>query len=236
MRILLVEDEPGIARLVDRGLRAEGHQVVIAARGDDGLDLATDEGFELVILDIGLPGLDGQAVLDGIRSTRPALPVLMLTARDAVSDKVRALDAGADDYLTKPFALAELSARVRALGRRGDEPRASVLEAGDLRLDLGRRAAWRGDRQIELSAREFALLAYLMRHRDQVLTRSQILDAVWEYEFDPGSNIVDVYIRYLRRKIDEPGEPSLIATHRGSGYRFEASRRGGPPADSPERA
>jgi two-component system OmpR family response regulator len=221
MRILLVEDDAGIARLVERGLRAEGHQVLIAARGDDGMDLASVEQFDLVILDIMLPGLDGHAVLDGIRRLRPTPPVLMLTARDAVSDKVRALDAGADDYLTKPFALEELSARVRALGRRANEPRASVMEAGDLRLDLVRRAAWRGERRIELSAREFALLAYLMRHPDQVLTRSQVLDAVWEYDFDPGSNVVDVYIRYLRRKIDEPGKPSLIATHRGAGYRFE---------------
>ena len=223
MRVLIVEDEPGIVRMLERGLAAHGHQPVSADNGDDGARLAAfDDSVDLVVLDIMLPGLSGHEVLKRIRTRRPELPVLMLTARDDLQNKVGALDAGADDYLTKPFAFEELLARIRALIRRTDQPRASLIEAGDLRVDLLSHRAWRGDKQIELSSREFALLEYFMRHPGQALSRQQILSAIWDYAFDPGSNVVDVYVRYLRAKLDRPGEPSLFTTVRGSGYRFDA--------------
>ena len=222
MRILLVEDEPRIIRLLERGLGAHGHQLVAAENGEDGLLMADDAGVELVILDIGLPGMDGHEVLRQLRALRPELPVLMLTARDDVSSKVRALDAGADDYLTKPFALEELMARLRALSRRRDQQQASAIEVGDLRIDLLARRAWRADREVELAAREFALLEYFMRHPGQVLTRTQILEAVWEYDYDPGSNVVDVYVGYLRRKLRSEADGSPIVTMRGTGYRLES--------------
>jgi DNA-binding response OmpR family regulator len=185
---------------------------------EDGALLATDESIDLVLLDISLPELSGHEVLSRIRSRRRDLPVLMLTARDDLDNKVRALDAGADDYLTKPFAFEELLARVRALTRRTDQASSAQLEAGDVRLDLLGRRAWRGERLIELSNREFSLLEYLLRHPGQVLSRTQILFAVWEYEADPSSNVVDVYIRYLRRKL---GDPPSISTVRGAGYRYD---------------
>jgi DNA-binding response OmpR family regulator len=220
MRILAIEDEPAILRLLERGLTAAGHQVLTASSGEDGAMLAMDEAVELVLLDISLPELSGHEVLARIRSRRPALPVLMLTARDELDHKVRALDAGADDYLTKPFAFEELLARIRALTRRADQSSAAQLEVGDVRLDLLGRRAWRGDRVMELSNREFALLEYLLRHPGQVLSRTQILFGVWEYDADPSSNVVDVYVRYLRRKL---GEPSPISTVRGAGYRFDST-------------
>ena len=218
MRILAVEDDPGILRMLERGLTAAGHQVLTADTGEDGAMMATEEGLDIVLLDISLPELSGHEVLARIRSRRPALPVLMLTARDDLDNKVRALDAGADDYLTKPFAFEELLARIRALTRRTDQASAGALEVGDVRLDLLGRRAWRADRPIELSNREFTLLEYLLRHPGQVLSRTQILFAVWEYDADPSSNVVDVYIRYVRRKL---GEPSPITTVRGAGYRYD---------------
>ncbi|NLF66018.1 MAG: response regulator transcription factor [Chloroflexi bacterium] len=221
MRILIVEDEAAISRILERGLRAHGHQIVIADTGEDGLVLAEDETLDLVILDIALPGLNGHQVLERIRSSRPRLPVLMLTARDDIKNKVDALNAGADDYLTKPFAFEELLARIRAVTRRLDQPESSQIVAGNVRLDLLAQRAWRDDTLIELSRREFALLEYFMRHPHQVLSRPQILSAVWEYDFDPESNVVDVYVLYLRNKVDSPGQPSLIQTVRGAGYRFE---------------
>lgn len=221
MRILIVEDEAGIVRFLERGLSAHGYQPLSAGNGEDGVRMAEDEAVDLVLLDIMLPGLDGQEVLKRIRARRPELPILMLTARDNLQNKVSALDAGADDYLTKPFAFEELLARIRALTRRSDQPQGSMIEAGGLRVDLLSHRAWRGDKQITLSAREFALLEYFMRHPGQALSRQQILSAIWDYAFDPGSNVVDVYVRYLRRKIDRPGEPSLIETVRGVGYRFD---------------
>src|SRR5918998_460759 len=221
MRVLIIEDEPGIVRMLERGLAAHGHQCVSAENGEEGMRLAEDETVELVLLDIMLPGLDGQEVLKRLRARRPGLPVIMLTARDELGDKVSALDSGADDYLTKPFAFEELIARIRALTRRTDQPQASKLEAGDLKMDLLSHRVWRGDRQVELSSREFDLLEYFMRHPGQVLSRQQILSAIWDYAFDPGSHVVDVYVRYLRRKVDRRGEPSAIATVRGSGYRFD---------------
>ena len=218
MRILAVEDEPAILRMLERGLTAAGHQVLTATSGEDGAVLASEEGVDVVLLDIGLPELGGHEVLARIRARRPELPVLMLTARDDLDNKVRALDAGADDYLTKPFAFEELLARIRALTRRSDQATAAQVEVGDIRLDLLGRRAWRGDRLIELSNREFALLEFLLRHPSQVLSRTQILFAVWEYDADPSSNVVDVYVRYLRRKL---GDPSPISTVRGAGYRFD---------------
>ena len=220
MRILAVEDDPAILRMLERGLVAAGHQVLTADNGEDGALLAVDEGVDAVLLDISLPELSGHDVLTRIRARRPALPVLMLTARDDLDNKVRALDAGADDYLTKPFAFEELLARIRALTRRTDQASAGALAVGDVRLDLLGRRAWRGDRPIELSNREFTLLEYLLRHPGQVLSRTQILFAVWEYDADPSSNVVDVYIRYVRRKL---GEPSPIITVRGAGYRYDPS-------------
>jgi two-component system OmpR family response regulator len=226
MRVLLIEDEAAIVRYLERGLREEAHQVDSAATGEDGIDLALSEDIDLVIIDIGLPGLDGHQVLAAIRDKKPELPALMLTARGDVHSKVRALDAGADDYIVKPFSFAELTARMRAAMRRGDQRRASAIEVGDLRIDFLQRRAWRGGRQIDLSNREFMLLAYLMQHAGQVLTRTQLLEAVWDYDFDPGSNVVDVYVRYLRRKLDEHGRPSVIRALRGVGYRLEAPDAG----------
>jgi DNA-binding response OmpR family regulator len=221
MLILLIEDDPAIVRFLERGLAAHGHRTISADNGEDGLLLAVEEAVELVLLDIMLPQLDGRRVLERIRLRRPDLPVLMLTARDEVHDKVEALDLGADDYLTKPFDLEELLARMRALVRRSDQSWSARMEFGDLRVDLRSRRVWRGDRQMDLSSREFALLEYFMRHPGQVLSRQQILSAVWDYAFDPGSNVVDVYVRYLRSKLDRRGEPSVIETVRGAGYRFE---------------
>jgi DNA-binding response OmpR family regulator len=218
MRILAIEDEPALLRMLERGLTAAGHQLLTATSGLDGAMLAEDEELDIVLLDISLPELSGHEVLSRIRARRPGLPVLMLTARDDLDNKVRALDAGADDYLTKPFAFEELLARIRALTRRSDQASATVLEVGDVRLDLLARRAWRGERPIELSNREFTLLEHLLRQPNQVLSRTQILFAVWEYDADPSSNVVDVYIRYLRRKL---GEPSPITTMRGAGYRYD---------------
>jgi DNA-binding response OmpR family regulator len=219
MRILAIEDEPAILRMLERGLTAAGHQVLTADNGEDGAILAVEEGVDVVLLDIGLPELDGYEVLSRIRGRMPELPVLMLTARDDIDNKVRALDRGADDYLTKPFAFEELLARVRALSRRSDQASSTEIAVGDVRLDLLGRRAWRGERTIDLSNREFTLLEFLLRHQGQVLSRTQILFGVWEYDADPSSNVVDVYIRYLRRKL---GDPSPIATVRGAGYRYDA--------------
>jgi DNA-binding response OmpR family regulator len=221
MRVLIVEDDPAIVRFLERGLAAHGHQAVTADNGRDGVILAADESVDFVLLDIMLPGMDGQEVLRRIRARRSTLPVLMLTARDEVRDKVSALDGGADDYLTKPFDLDELLARMRALVRRADQPQASRMEIGDLKIDLRSHRVWRGEKSVELSSREFALLEYFVRHSGQVLSRQQILSAVWDYAFDPGSNVVDVYVSYLRNKLDRRGDPSLISTVRGAGYRFE---------------
>jgi two-component system OmpR family response regulator len=221
MRVLAVEDEPRLLDVLERGLTAAGYQVAATDNGEDAVVAADDEAVELVLLDIALGGMDGHEVLARIRARRPGLPVLMLTARDDLAHKVRALDAGADDYLTKPFAFEELLARIRALTRRADHPRGVMIEAGTVRLDLLARRAWRGDRALELSSLEFRLLEYFVRHPNQVLSRSVLLSAVWGYEYDPSSNIVDVYVAYLRRKLSEQGQPSPIVTMRGAGYRFD---------------
>jgi len=228
MLVLIVEDDPAIVRFLERGLAAHGHSTLAAGDGEEGARLAAEEHVEMVLLDIMLPRLDGQQTLRRIRLRRPGLPVLMLTARDEVRHKVDALDGGADDYLTKPFDLEELLARMRALTRRSDQPWSSKMDFGDLGVDLRSRRVNRGGKQIDLSSREFALLEYFMSHSGQVLSRQQILSAVWDYSFDPGSNVVDVYVRYLRGKLDRRGEPSVIQTVRGTGYRFE------PPDDAPD--
>ncbi|MBA2276453.1 MAG: response regulator transcription factor [Chloroflexia bacterium] len=226
MRILVIEDEPAIVRTLERGLGAHGYTVVSTDNGEHGIVLATSEPVDVVLLDIALPGLDGHQTLARIRAIRQDLPILMLTARDDLNNKVAALEAGADDYLTKPFALEELVARLRAMTRRADQQRSATIEAGDLTLDLVARRCSRGNERIELSSREFALLEYFMRNSGRLLTRQQILSAIWEYDFDPMSNVVDVYVRYLRRKIDRHERPSLITTVRGSGYRFDPSPDG----------
>lgn len=221
MRILLIEDEPGIIRMIERGLSAHGHQVLAAETGEDGLLLAATEEVDLVLLDIGLPDLSGHEVLNEIRRRHSGLPVIMLTARDEIENKVTAFDAGADDYITKPFVYEELLARIRARTRITGQSQASVLEIGDLKIDLHAHRVWRSGEPIDLSRREFALLEYFARNRGHLLTRQQILSAVWEYDFEGESNVVDVYVRYLRNKLDRNGEPSLFTTIRGSGYRFD---------------
>lgn len=218
MRILLVEDEDGIATFVAKGLVAEGHTVERASTVADGTALGTAGGYDLVLLDLILPDGHGSDVLTSIRRTDASCPVVVLSAIGDVFDKVELLDMGADDYIVKPFAFAELLARVRANTRAGQRS-SRVLRCGELTLDTKTRVATRGDISADLPSREFALLEYLMRHPGQVLTRQQILDAVWGFDFDPGSNVVDVYIGYLRRKIDVQGEPSAIETIRGAGYR-----------------
>jgi DNA-binding response OmpR family regulator len=220
MLILIVEDEAAIARFLERGLNAHGHRVMCAYDGEEGTRLAVDEPVDLVLLDISLPRLDGRDVLRRIRLRRSDLPVLMLTARDDTRHRVDALDAGADDYLTKPFVFEELLARVRALTRRSGQAESAQIQTDGLTINLLSRHAWRGDQRIELSSREFALLEYFMRRSGQVLSRQQILSAIWDYDFEPASNVVDVYVRHLRNKVDPPGGPSLIQTVRGAGYRF----------------
>ncbi|MDQ3779147.1 MAG: response regulator transcription factor [Chloroflexota bacterium] len=217
----MVEDEPAVARMIERGLTAHGHQVLLAESGDDGLLFVATEPIDLVLLDIQLPGSDGFQTLAEIRRRRSDLPVVMLTARDDLSSKVSALDGGADDYITKPFAFEELLARIRAMTRRADQQLSSSIELGDLRIDLLAHRVWRAGEPVELSRREFALLEYFARNSGQLLSRQQIMSAVWEYDFEGESNVVDVYVRYLRQKLDRPGAPSFLTTVRGSGYRFE---------------
>ena len=220
IRILIVEDEAAIVDFVQRGLEAEGYTVSSATDGLDGEQQALTRDVDLVILDVMLPGRDGLSVLRSIRHEKPALPVIMLTARDAVEDKVAGLDSGATDYVTKPFSFDELTARVRAHLRRPTQLETTVLNAAGIEMDLLSREVRYGDRQIHLSAREFDLLAYFVRHPNQVLSREQILSAVWGYDFDPRTNVVEVYIGYLRRKLGVGGSPAPIETMRSVGYRL----------------
>jgi two-component system OmpR family response regulator len=222
MRVLIVEDDGKMARLLRRGLRDDGMAADVTARGEDALWMAGATGYDVIVLDVMLPGVDGFEVCRRLRESGVRSPVLMLTARDAVDDRVRGLDTGADDYLTKPFSFAELGARLRALARRGPVERAPVLAVGSLRLDPSVRRVWRGDAEIGLSAREFALLETLMRHPGQVLDRLQLLDHVWDGEYENRSNVIDVYIRYLREKVDRPFGVASIETVRGAGYRLRA--------------
>jgi DNA-binding response OmpR family regulator len=219
MRILVVEDERKVAAFVRQGLVEEGHAVEMAADGEAALDtVAAGPPYDLIVLDVMLPRRDGLSVLRTLRARRIQTPVLLLTARDGVADKVAGLDAGADDYLAKPFAFEELLARVRALLRRGRGAAEPVLRLADLSLDPATRSVTRGRRRISLTAREYALLEYFLRNVGRVLTRPMITQHVWGMDWDPQSNIVDVYVGYLRRKIDADGEPRLVQTVRGAGY------------------
>jgi two-component system OmpR family response regulator len=220
VRVLVVEDEVKMAALVRRGLEREGYAVDIAGDGTDALWAAREQDYDAIVLDAMIPAPDGFTVCRTLRDEGRWAPVLMLTARDGVEDRVRGLDAGADDYLTKPFAFAELFARLRALTRRGAVERPAVVEAGDLTLDPATHVVRRGEQVVELSAKEFALLEFLMRHPDEVLSRQVILEHVWDFAYDGVSNVVDVYIRYLREKVDRPFGRQSIRTVRGSGYRF----------------
>lgn len=220
MRVLVVEDESRMAALLRRGLVEDGYAVDVAANGAEAIWLASEASFDVVVLDIMLPDLDGVEVCRSLRDARCWTPILMLTARDAIDDRVRGLDAGADDYLAKPFSFAELSARLRALLRRGAAERPVVLGAGDLRLDVARHRAWRGDVELELSPKEMALLELFLRHPDEVVTRTQIIDHVWDFAYDGVSNVVDQYVSYLRRKIDKPFGRRDLQTVRGVGYRL----------------
>lgn len=222
MRILVVEDEDSIASFMVKGLTAEGHTVERAATAAEAIGLGVTYEFDLVLLDLLLPDGNGIDILKQIRAERPSVPIIVVSALGEVDDKVDLLDAGADDYLVKPFAFAELAARVRAAVRQGAAS-GRVVTVGDMSLDTKTRVAKRGDDiEADLPSREFALLEYLMRHPGQVLTRQQLLDSVWGIDFDAGSNVVDVYISYLRRKLDDPGRPSAIETVRGAGYRVRS--------------
>jgi two-component system OmpR family response regulator len=225
MRVLVVEDEARMARLLKRGLEEEGHAVDISGDGPEGLWMATENSYAAIVLDVMLPGLDGFEVCRKLRAAGVWAPVIMLTARDAVGDRVRGLDAGADDYLVKPFSLLELAARLRALVRRDDRARPAVLDVSGLRLDPATKQAWRDSVELHLSPKEFSLLEFFLRHPGTVLTRSQILESVWDFAYDGGSNVVDQYVAYLRRKVDVPFGRHDIETVRGMGYRLRAEQQ-----------
>jgi len=220
MRILVVEDEQKLAGLLERGLVEEGHAADVARTGEDALWMAGSVEYDAIVLDLMLPGVNGVEVCRRLRESQVWSPVLMLTARDAIEDRVSGLDAGADDYLAKPFSFAELLARLRALVRRGPVERPAVLAAGGLRLDPASHRVWRGDTEIELSAKEFALLETFMRRPGQVLSRYQLLEHAWDIAYENKSNVVDVYVRYLREKIDRPFGVETLETVRGAGYRL----------------
>jgi len=224
MHILVAEDEPAIADFLEHGLSAEGYAVTVAADGDEALRLAREQDFALIVLDRMLPGLDGIAVLQELRKVRPDARVIMLTARTGVDDRVEGLDAGAIDYMTKPFAFDELAARVRAHLRTPSQQQTTRLEALGIELDLLTRRVTRDGIEVALSSKEFDLLAYFLRHPANVLSREQILSAVWGYSHDPGTNIVEVYVSYLRRKLGRPGSPAPIVTVRSVGYRLAPTR------------
>jgi DNA-binding response OmpR family regulator len=223
MRILVVEDERRLCSIVKRGLLEEGYAVDTAYEGEEGEYLAESTPYDLVILDIMLPNKNGIEICRDLRLKQINMPILMLTAKDAVEDRVRGLDAGADDYLVKPFAFNELLARIRALLRRTGSSRSPKLQLGDLVLDTLTREVWRGQRPIELTSKEYTILEYFMRHPNLVITRTMLEEHAWDYEFESTSNIIDVYIQRIRSKIDEAGRDSLIQTVRGAGYRMKAA-------------
>ncbi len=220
MRILVVEDEERLARLIRQGLVEEGHAVDLAATGEEALDWTSIATFDVIVLDIMLPGISGLAVCQRLRANRTFIPILLLTARDAIADRVAGLDAGADDYLVKPFALAELTARLRALGRRHPDADPPILSWANIRLDPATRQVWKDDEPIPVPNKEFRILECLLRHPGRVLTRSMIADHVWDYDFPNMTNVIDVHIGQLRRKLDAADEPSIIQTVRGAGYRL----------------
>ena len=223
VRVLVVEDEKRLAAGLRNGLEADGFAVDVALNGTDGLWLAREEPYDAIVLDLMLPEVNGFEICEQLREARIWTPILMLTARDGASDEVRALDSGADDYLTKPFAHAVLVARLRALLRRGAPERPVVLEAGDLRLDPAGHRAWRGDTGLDLTSREMGLLEYLMRRAGEVVSKTEILAHVWDYDFEGDPNIVEVYIGHLRNKVDRPYGRQAIETIRGAGYRLDAA-------------
>ena len=223
---IFIEDEMRMARLVKRALEEEGHAVDVAGDGPQGLWMATENRYAALVLDVMLPGFDGFELCRRLREAGIWVPVLMLTARDEVGDRVRGLDAGADDYLVKPFSLLELAARLRALTRRDDRRRPAVLSEGDLKLDPATKRAWRASTELELSPKEFTLLEFFLRHPGTVLTRSQIIEAVWDFAYDGTSNVVDQYVNYLRRKVDAPFGRNDIQTVRGMGYRLRHEEPG----------
>jgi two-component system OmpR family response regulator len=227
MRVLVVEDETRMASLLKRALEEEGHAVDVADAGADGLWLATENPYGAIVLDVMLPDFDGFELCRRIRGNGQWVPVIMLTARDSIGDRVRGLDAGADDYLVKPFSLAELAARLRALARRDDRARPVLLAEGDLSLDPAAKRAWRAETELRLSPKEFSLLELFLRHPGDVLTRSRIIEAVWDFAYDGGSNVVDQYVNYLRRKIDTPFGRHDIETVRGMGYRLRRATESG---------
>jgi heavy metal response regulator len=218
MRILIVEDEEKVASFIRKGLVEEHYAVDVALDGEEALAMAQVNPYDLILLDLMIPKIDGLRLLQRLRAEEIGTPVLVLTARDGVNDKVRGLDSGADDFVTKPFAFAELLARIRALLRRGKAQKSPVLKVADLSLDPAARRVVRAGKPIELTAKEFALLEYMMRHPGQVLTRTMISEHVWDQTFDSYTNVIDVYVNYLRKKIDQSFEPKLIHTIRGVGY------------------
>jgi two-component system, OmpR family, response regulator len=220
MRLLVVEDESRLALLLKRGLEEQGYAVDVSGDGAEALWLASETPYDTIVLDVMLPSLDGLELTRRLRAKRQWTPVLLLTARDAIDDRVSGLDAGADDYLVKPFSFAELVARVRALVRRSRVERPTVLQVGDLRLDPARRRAWRAEAELNLSPKEFALLELFLAHPGEVLTRGRILEHVWDFAHDPTSNVIDQYVAYLRRKIDRPFGRADLETVRGFGYRL----------------
>jgi two-component system, OmpR family, response regulator len=220
MKVLVVEDDPKMAALVRRGLTANGNATDIAPDSEEALWMARAHAYDAIVLDVMLPGRDGFATCAALREAGVWAPVLMLTARDAVVDRVAGLDAGADDYLTKPFSLAELRARLRALVRRGAAERPTVLEVGDLRLDPATQQVWRGERELQLSSKEYALLELFMRRPGEVLTRFELLEHGWDMGYENRSNVITVYIRYLREKVDRPFDRHSLETVHGAGYRL----------------
>jgi two-component system OmpR family response regulator len=220
MRVLVVEDEPKMAGLIRRGLSEEGYSADVAVTGDDAIWMAQATEYDAIVLDVLLPGRNGFDVCRELRKAGMWSPILMLTARDSVEDRVSGLDAGADDYLKKPFSFAELLARLRALARRAAVERPAVLEVGDLRLDPAAQQAWRGETELRLSTKEFRMLEAFMRRPGQVLSRLYLLERCWDYAYENRSNVVDVYVRYLREKVDRPFGRTSLETVRGSGYRL----------------